>query len=119
MGMVQSIGTASDPIMATLAAGLEIQFGSGAGDALAHHFLAAEQCDFLWDARVEERWLGAYVGFGEDAEEFERIAIWGQLDGHWYMGILLVDGEGMPHGTIAHQVCGSPESARQAMADAR
>lgn len=34
MGMVQSIGTASDHILETLAAGLELEFGHGAGEAL-------------------------------------------------------------------------------------
>ena len=119
MGMFQSIGTASDQIMAALAAGLEIEFGDSVGKALAQRFLEAEESDFLWDARAGERWLGIYEGLGPDDEELDRIAIWGRLDGSWFMAIMLVDGEAMPHGTIAHRVCGSRKSARQAMADAR
>ena len=46
MGMYQSIGTASDRVMATLMAGLELEFGRGAGEALAHRFLEAEETDF-------------------------------------------------------------------------
>ena len=118
MGMVQSIGTASDHIMAALVAGLEIEFGRSAGKALAQRFLEAEESDFLWDARAGERWLGAYEALELDNEGLDRIAIWGRLDGCWFMAIMLVDGEGMPHGTIAHRVCGSRKSARQAMADA-
>ncbi|AMK18880.1 hypothetical protein K663_12505 [Sphingobium sp. MI1205] len=119
MDMVQSIGTASDHIMAALVAGLEIEFGRSAGKALAERFLEAEESDFLWDARAGERWLGAYEGFGSGDEELDRIAIWGWLDGCWFMAIMLVDGEGMPQGTIAHRVCGSRKSAQHAMAEAR
>ena len=119
MGMVQGIGTASDRIVATLAAGLEIEFGRGVGGALARRFLDAEESDFLWDARVQERWLGAYEGCGDGDDELDRIAVWGRFDGRWYMAILLVDGEGMPRGTMAHRACSSRKSARQAMANAR
>ena len=118
MGMIQSIGTASDRIIATLVAGLEMELGRGAGAALADHFLAAEESDFLWDARGEERWLGYYEGLGEDDLELDRIAIWGRLDGRWFMAIMLVDGEGMPCATIAKRICHSRDFARKAMADA-
>ena len=104
MGMVQSIGTASDRIIATLVAGLEMELGRGAGAALADHFLAAEESDFLWDARGEERWLGSYEGLGDDDLELDRIAIWGRLDGRWFMAIMLVDGEGMACATTAKRI---------------
>jgi hypothetical protein len=81
MGMCQSIGTASDRVMAMLMAGLEIEFGRGAGEALAHRFLEAEETDFLWDARIEERWLGSYESIDDDDLELDRIAICGRLDG--------------------------------------
>lgn len=119
MGMVQSIGTASDHILEMLVAGLEVEFGRGAGEALAHRFLAAEECDFLWDARCGERWLGTYYKLEDEAAELERVAIWGRLDGNWFMGILLVDGEGMPRDTLAHHICTARNSAYQAMVDAR
>ena len=60
MSMYQSIETALDRVMAALVAGLELEFGRGAGEALAHRFLEAEEADFCWGARVEERWIGAY-----------------------------------------------------------
>ena len=119
MGMVQGIGTASDSVVATLVAGLEIELGRSAGEALAQRFLEAEESDFLWDARGEERWLGFYEGLGEDNLELDRIAIWGRLDGRWFMAIMLVDGEGMPHGMIAKRICRSRDAARKAMADVR
>ena len=119
MGMVQDIGTASDSVVATLVAEWEIEVGRGAGEALAQRFLEAEESDFLWDARGEERWLGSHEGLGDDDLELDRIGIWGRLDGRWFMAIILVDGEGMPHGTIAKRICHSRDIARQAMADAR
>jgi hypothetical protein len=51
--------------MAALISGLELEFGRGAAEGLAQRFLAAEECDLHWDARVEERWIGAY----ESAED--------------------------------------------------
>lgn len=119
MGMVQGIGTASDSVVATLVAELEIELGRGVGEALAQRFLDAEESDFLWDARGEGRWLSSYEGLGEDNLELDRIAIWGRLDRRWFMAIILVDGQGMPHGTIAKRICRSRDIARKAMADAR
>jgi hypothetical protein len=118
MGMVQSIGTASDRVVATLIAGLEIEFGRGAGEALAHRFLEAEDSDFLWDARIEERWLGTYDSIEDEVLELDRIAICGRLDGRWFASVMLVDGDGMPHGTMGKRFCRSRKSAREAMADA-
>jgi hypothetical protein len=118
MGMYQSIGTAWDRVMATLMAGLEIEFGSGAGEALAHRFLEAEETDFLWDARIEERWLGSYESVDEDDLELDRIAICGRLDGRWFAGVMLVDGDGMAHGMIGRRFCRSRRSAHEAMIDA-
>src|SRR3546814_13834532 len=58
--MMQSVGKASDRVMAALVSGLEIEFGRGAGEALAQRFLEAEEIDFHWDAREQERWIGTY-----------------------------------------------------------
>ncbi|MFN3795930.1 MAG: hypothetical protein ACK4S5_00420 [Sphingobium yanoikuyae] len=62
MGMVQHIETAfsgrNDKVVSALVAGLEREFGRGAAEGLARHFLEAEEVDFRWDARSEERWLG-------------------------------------------------------------
>ena len=59
MAMFQPVSAASDRVMAALIAGLELEFGRGASEGLAQHFLAAEDADFRWDARIEERWIGA------------------------------------------------------------
>jgi len=118
MSMYQSIGTASDRVMATLMAGLEVEFGRGAGEALAHRFLEAEETDFLWDARIEERWLGSYESIEVDGLELDRIAICGRLGGRWFASVMLVDGEGRAHGTLAKRFCRSRRLAQEAMVDA-
>src|SRR3546814_2215209 len=83
MDMSQSIGTASNRVMEALVAGLELEFGSGAGEALAHRFLDAEETNFRWDARVEERWLGAHGGLDDEDLELDRVAICGRrMDEH-------------------------------------
>lgn len=123
MGIVESIETASakysDCIMARLIAGLEVEFGSGVGEALAHRLLEAEESDFLWDARIEERWLGSYESIDSDDFELDRIAICGRLNGRWFASVMLVDGDGMAHGTIAKRFYRSRKLAYQALADAR
>lgn len=118
MSMYQSIGTASDRVMATLMAGLEIEFGRGAGEALAQRFLDAEETDFLWDARIEERWIGSYESIDDDDLELDRIAICGRLDGRWFASVMLVDGDGMAHGTMGKRCFRSRRSAHEAMVDA-
>jgi hypothetical protein len=115
MGMYQSIGTASDRVMARLMAGLEIEFGRGAGEALARRFLEAEEADFLWDARIEERWLGSYESIDDDDLELDRIAICGRLDGKWFSATMLVDGDGQAHGMVGCRQFRSPTRARDAM----
>lgn len=116
MSMYQSIGTASDHVMAALVSGLELEFGRGAGEALAHRFLEAEEADFRWDARVEERWIGAYESADDDEDfELDRIAICGQLDGKWFCATMLVDGDGQAHGMMGCRTLRSLARARDAM----
>ena len=68
------------------------------GALLASRIIEAEACDFLWNARIRERYLGQYRGCaldGGDAEaELSRIAILSRLDGHFHAALCLVDGEG-------------------------
>jgi hypothetical protein len=116
MGMIQSIGTASDRVFQALLAGLELEFGHGAGEALAHRFLEVEDVDFLWDARQEQRWLGCYFSVEEDEIALDRIAICGRLEGRWFMSVMLVDGDGNPHGMLGRRSCRSRKQAREAMA---
>ncbi len=64
------------------------------GAILAARILEAEAVDFLWEARVKERYLGQYLGVDEGADELSRVAILSGLDGSWYAGVCLVDGDG-------------------------
>ncbi|PZQ50013.1 MAG: hypothetical protein DI555_23390 [Novosphingobium pentaromativorans] len=122
-----NIGVAADRVLAKLAAGLEIEFGRGAGEALAARFVAAEEADFVWEARLCERWLGALeCGCecpGDDAAceeiELDRVAIVGCLDGAWFAAVSIVDGEGRTHGLMARRACASEGSAREAYAALR
>ncbi|WP_449470564.1 hypothetical protein [Sphingobium chungangianum] len=117
MSMDQSIGTASDRVMAALVSGLELEFGRGAGEELAHRFLAAEEADFRWDARVEERWIAAYESPDDEEFELDRIAIYGRLDGNWFCATMLVDGDGdgEAHGILGCRLFRSLARARDAM----
>lgn len=108
-------GAAADRVMTALVAGLETEFGRGAAQTLAGRFLKAEEVDFRWDARLEERWLGCYES-PEDAEfELDRIAIHGQLDGTWFSASMLVDGDGRAHGMTGCRRFDTRSQARDAM----
>jgi len=115
MSTYESIGTASDRVMEALVAGLELEFGRGAGEALAHRFLEAEETDFRWDARVEERWIGAYESADDEDFELDRIAICGRLDGKWFSATMFVDGDGQAHGMMGCRQFRSLVRARDAM----
>jgi hypothetical protein len=115
MSSLETIKKASDRVTSALIAGLEREFGRGAGEALAQRFLAAEEADFCWDARADERWIGSYESLDDEDFELDRIAICGWLDGRWFASVMLVDGDGMPHGMIARRFCRSREAALQAM----
>jgi len=119
MGMVQSIGTASDRVMQALVAGLELEFGRGAGEALAHRFLEAEGADFHWDARLQERWIGAYDSLDDAQIELDRVKILGRLDGWWFVAMMLVDGDGHPHGMMGKRTFSNAIDARNAFAAER
>ncbi|WP_114954989.1 hypothetical protein [Sphingosinicella terrae] len=68
------------------------------GGVLAARIIEAEAVDFLWEARVRERYLGQQIGWDLDDEyasqELSRVSILSVLDGRWYVGMCLVDGEG-------------------------
>lgn len=114
MTMFQPISKATDRVMAALVAGLELEFGSSAAAALAVRFLAAEEVDFTWDARVEERWLGAYEALAEDVFELDRVAMIGRLDGRWVVAVCIVDGDGGAHGMIGRRSFSKAQAARKA-----
>lgn len=118
MTMVQPISAAADRVMAALVQGLEIEFGRGAGAALAHRFLEAEAVDFHWDARLQERWIGAYESIDEEDVELDRVRILGRLDGRWFVAVMIVDGDGNPHGMMGKRSFGRASDGRKAFADA-
>lgn len=119
MTMMQTIAAPTERVLAILKAGLEIEFGHGAGEGLARQFLAAEDVDFRWDARCDERWLGAYESATEEDFWLDRIAIYGQLDGEWFAAVILVDGEGEAHGMLGCRGFDSQQAAMLSMAAAR
>lgn len=116
MGMFQPVSYSADRVMAAPVAGLELEFGSGAAGALAERFLAAEECDFTWDARDQERWLGAYEAQDDGEFELDRVAIIGRLDGRWVVAVCIVDGDGMAHGMIGRRSFSKVGAARKAFA---
>jgi hypothetical protein len=118
MTQVSSISEASDRVMAKLISGLEIEFGSRAAEGLAQHFLEAEEVDFHWDARISERWLGAYEAQEDDEIELDRIMILGLLDGRWFVATCIVDGDGNPHFMLGCRKFGSEKAARKAFSGA-
>jgi hypothetical protein len=118
MTMVQTVGAASDRVMEKLIAGLEIEFGRGAGEALARRFLEAEEMDFRWDARASERWLGAYESVEDEDFGLDRVAICGRLDGNWFAATMIIDGDGSARGMLGCQSFGSERAAREALAQA-
>ena len=118
MTQFQPISAAADRVIAALVSGLELEFGRGAGEALAHQFLAAEDVEFHWDARVEERWIGTYEGASEDDIELDRARILGRLDGRWFVAVMIVDGDGNAHGMMGLRNFRRRGDAVQAFADA-
>lgn len=119
MTMFQPIAVSSDRVIATLIAGLELEFGNAPGEGLARHFLAAEDADFRWGARVVERWLGAYESSDDEDFWLDRIAICGRLDGRWFAATMIVDGDGNAHGMLGCRTFRSNKTAREAMNLAR
>lgn len=119
MDMAQNFGAGGADAVSALIASLETEFGCNAGRALADRFLAAEDTDFHWVARVSERFLGSYQSLDEEDDDLDRVAIVGELGGLWFMAVVLVDGEGRAHGMIARASFGSEAAARNAWAHAR
>ncbi|WP_244624591.1 hypothetical protein [Sphingomonas sp. So64.6b] len=119
MTVFQPVSHSSDRVMAVLVAGLELEFGRGAAEALAQRFIAAEECDFTWDARDQERWLGAYEAPGDSDFELDRVAIIGFLDRQWFVAVCIVDGDGMAHGMIGRRTFSNEQGARKAFVTQR
>lgn len=89
-----------DPF-STLVGELESTLEIGDGAVLAKHFVEAEQADFYWRARRDERALGAYQSFEDDEDcELERVAVSGFFAGRWFVATCLVDGNGAVHDLV-------------------
>lgn len=116
MSMNETRGLAEDRVMAALMTGLDVEFGRGAGEALATRFVEAEESDFLWQARLSERWLGIYESVDDDDMELDRVAIIGRLDGRWFVAVSIIDGEGQPHGLVRRRSFASEDQALIAFA---
>ena len=91
MNMISTMGRRCDAAVDALRA----EFG----EVLAERIIEAEAVDFLWEARVRERYSGQQIGWNLDDEdasqELSRVVILSVLDGCWYAGMCLVDGEGV------------------------
>ena len=87
-----AIGRTSDHVFERIVSGLERSSGRSAAEGLARQFIEAEGADFYWEARLGERWLGTYERIDEDADEaLDRIAVFGLLDGLYYVAVVLLD----------------------------
>jgi len=117
MTCFQPVAVASERVVSALVAGLEIEFGHDAGEALAHRFLEAEEADFAWDARVEERWIATVGGDADDDVELDRVRILGRLEGRWIVAELIVDGDGRAQGMIGKRCFGARDRAERAFAN--
>ncbi|WP_447725980.1 hypothetical protein [Sphingomonas koreensis] len=118
MSCFQPISVVSERVVSALIAGLRIEFGCDAGEALAQRFLAAEEMDFTWDARVEERWIGQFSDDEDDEIELDRVRILGRLDRKWFVAMMVVDGDGRPHGMLGKRSFNRRSDALRAFADA-
>jgi uroporphyrinogen-III decarboxylase len=121
MGMVQTVSEAAakvtDRVMTALVWGLEVEFGRGAGEALAHRFLKAEEGDFLWEARDRERWIGAYESVEAEDFDLDVVKILGFMNGKWVVATMIVDGDGNPHGVMGRRDFGCRQKALAAFVD--
>src|SRR3546814_6545154 len=76
------------------------------------------EADFLWDARDQERWIGAYQSTDDDEIDLDRVRIFGRLDGKWFVAVMIVDGDGNPHGLMGKREFGRRQQALAAFTDA-
>lgn len=87
------------------------------GAVLAARILEAEALDFLWEARIAERYCGQHfgpeIGLGDEGEsELSRVAIVSFLDGSWHAALCLADGEGAAVALLWQHLCQVREEAQ-------
>ena len=123
MTIISATPGGSGDAFAQLVQGLQMEFGSADVGTLARQILDAEQADFHWEARVQERYLGQHLALDfcdeNAADELARIAILSFLDGRWHAGICLVDGEGCATDLLWLRSFDRREDAAEAFARAR
>ena len=82
------------------------------GAVLAARIIEAEEVDFLWDARVFERYLGQHFGLENDCEtELSRVAIVSFFDGLWRAAVCLADGDGEAVALLWERCCDGRDEA--------
>ena len=117
--MYQTIGMASAQVLNRLETGCNVAVRRAAGEAIDRQILASEEADFHWDARLSERWVGAYYRADEDEIELDRVTIVGWIDGHWFAATSIIDGDGMPHGITRRRAFDTRHEAERAFDRAR
>ena len=85
------------------------------GAVLAARIMEAEALDFLWEARVRERYLGQHFGLEDDGDtELSRVAILSFFDGWWHAGVCLADGDGAAVELLWQRRCEARDAAQAA-----
>ena len=115
----QTIGMASAQVLNRLETGYKIAERRTAGEAIDRQILASEEADFHWDARLSERWVGAYYSADENEIELDRVAIVGRIDGRWFAATSIIDGDGTPHGITNRRTFDTRHEAERAYKHAR
>ena len=91
-----TISTMSSLRCEALVDALTAEFGS----MFAELILESEAVDFLWEARVAERYLGQHFELiGDDDErgsELARMLVLSRVAGRWTVAMCLVDGDQSP-----------------------
>jgi hypothetical protein len=87
------------------------------GAVLAARIMEAEVLDFLWEARVAERYCGQHFGqsfeLGDDGEtELSRVAIVSFLDGSWHAALCVADGEAAAVALLWQHRCQARDEAQ-------
>jgi hypothetical protein len=115
----QTIGMVSNRVLHNLATGSEIKARCTTGGAIDRYILAAEEADFHWDARLKERWLGAYSSVDDDDSDLDRVAIIGRFDGLWFAAISIINSDGMPRAMTNRCAFDTKHEAERAFEHAR
>jgi hypothetical protein len=89
---------------------LQAEFGA----ILAARIFETEAADFLWEARVKERYLGQHFALGEGAQELSRVALLSEFAGSWHSVLCLVDGDGRPVELLCKQAFDRQDAAMAA-----